>query len=422
MRRAVVALALVGGATAAWLGVAAAGRTDASEPPTFTVTRASFLRRVTAAGNLRAVTATPIAVPQIDGVGGPMTLAWLARDGTVVHAGDVIARFGRVAAENQLRDAQVDLDSADARLRADQLRASASAADHAAAATVAARQAEQLRAFQASDPLLFSRNEIIESALDAELATARQAQAERARGVDRQVSRSNIELAAIARQRAQLAVDHARTALANLELRAPKDGVLVLARNDKGDVPKLGAQLWPGQAIGELPDLAAMEAELFVLEVDGPGLAVGQPTEVVLESHPDERYRGEIRLIDRLAKQRDLSVPVHYLGVVVALDRTDRSVMKPGQRVRATLVLDQPDSFAVPRQAVFERGGAAVVYRRDLHGFTPVVVQLGAATAGRIAVTSGLADGDVIAQRDPLRSPPPATTSGAPPAPQGATP
>jgi multidrug efflux pump subunit AcrA (membrane-fusion protein) len=82
--------------------------------------------------------------------------------------------------------------------------------------------------------------------------------------------------------------------------------------------------------------------------------------------------------------------------------------MKPGQRVRGTLVQDRQDALVVPRQAVFEHEGTSIVYRRGAHGFTPVTVELGPASSGRVVVTRGLAEGDVIALRDPTRSADPA--------------
>jgi multidrug efflux pump subunit AcrA (membrane-fusion protein) len=74
--------------------------------------------------------------------------------------------------------------------------------------------------------------------------------------------------------------------------------------------------------------------------------------------------------------------------------------------VRATLVLDQADALVVPRQAVIDRDGKNLVYRRvpgGAGGFEPVAVELGPATSGRVVVARGLAAGDVIALRDPTR-------------------
>ena len=400
MRRyALIALVLAAATAAGQLP----GLPARSEVPTVTIAKASFERRVTAEGNLRAVTATPVVVPSIDGLWGSLKLAWLAPDGSAVKAGDPIARFDRADAEKQLREAQVDLESADARLSEEHLKSDASDLDHAHTATLARQRAEQARQFQAKDPALFSRNEIIEGELDEKLATARQTQAERARDLDRKMTRSDVELVAIARRRAQVTLEHAQTALANLEVKAPHDGVVVLHRDDRGDLPKLGSRMWGNEALAEIPVPGDMEAELFVLEVDGSGLDVGQVATLTVDSHPDVTFHGTIRLVDKLAKPRQPWVPVQYFAAVVTLDRTDRSVMKPGQRVHATLVLATQEAIVVPRQAVFERNGKSIVYRRDAHGFAEVPVELGAATAGRVIVTSGVGDGDVIAERDPTR-------------------
>ena len=43
-------------------------------------------------------------------------------------------------------------------------------------------------------------------------------------------------------------------------------------------------------------------------------------------------------------------------------------------------------------------------YEQTPKGFEPVVVELGAATSGRVVIKSGLAAGDVIALRDPTRA------------------
>ena len=124
--------------------------------------------------------------------------------------------------------------------------------------------------------------------------------------------------------------------------------------------------------------------------------------------------------VDSLAKPRILGSPVQYFAVTLALDRTDPQVMKPGQRVQANLLLDRrQDALLVPRQAVFDREGRSVVFRKGEHGFAPVEVKLGASTMGRIVVESGIAAGDVLALRDPTR---PAGTPEIKPAPKPSAP
>ncbi|HEX3760193.1 MAG TPA: hypothetical protein VHW23_15860 [Kofleriaceae bacterium] len=419
-----LATATVAGSAAGAFHVARrwhAGPADPGDVPTVTVARSRFVRRVTADGNLRAVHATPVMTPRFDGVAFALRLAWLAPDGSPVRAGDVVIRFDPADAQKQLRDAEADLHSASVQLRQEQLRAAASDARLGDQATTARQDAEHTRRYQATDPLLFSRAEITEAELDERLATAQQTHAEFTRQTTREIERSDIALAELSRQRAQIAADHARAALAHLEVHAPGDGVFVLQRDDHGDIPHLGAQLSSDTVVGEIPLFDQMEAELFVLEADGAGLEVGQAADILVESSPDTAFHGTVQRVDKLAKPREPGVLLQYFSAVVALERADRAVMKPGQRVRATLVLDQRDALVVPRQAVVERGGKTVVYRRDSHGFSPVGVEIAAATPGRVAIVAGLADGDVIAARDPSRTPDsePAPGDGSAAAPKG---
>jgi HlyD family secretion protein len=158
-----------------------------------------------------------------------------------------------------------------------------------------------------------------------------------------------------------------------------------------------------------------------VLEADAGGLTPGRQALVTVESAPGVTWPAKIARVDALAKPRILGSPVQYFAVTLALDRTDPKLMKPGQRVQATLLLEQrKGALLVPRQALFEREGRTVVFRRDArsrggaagsggNGFVPVEVKLGPSSLGRVVVDSGLHAGDVLAMRDPTRP------AGAPP-------
>jgi multidrug efflux pump subunit AcrA (membrane-fusion protein) len=410
---AIVAAAVLGGG--AWLYLRRGGEpAGGSEVPTVAVAEERLVRRVNAEGNLRALKATPLIVPKTSG-DGTMKIAWLAPDGGRIKQGDVVVRFDRSGAEKQLVDGQADLESATARRRAEQIKSGAAVAARDTAAKLAAEELEQTRRFQSKDKEIFSRNQIIESEIDERLASARKQHAEQTKAVERDLSRSKVELIAVEQQKAEIAINHAKSALDSMELKAPHGGLFVLQRNWRGEYPKLGQQMWPGQRIADIPLLETMEAEVFVLEIDGSGLAEKQRAEIVIEAHPETAYRGTVRLVDKLAKPRIDGVPIQYFAVVIELEKTDPAAMKPGQRVRARLILDEDRALAVPRQAVQNKDGKSFVYRRTPRGeFESVPVELGAATSGRVVVTRGLAAGDVIALRDPTRSVEQALGSGEP--------
>ncbi len=403
MKRLLITVLVLGVlASGAWAGWRRFTRkAAAAEIPTAVVGRERFVRRVTTEGSLRAVKATPLTVPQGSDGGGPMKLAWLADDGSLVKSGDVVVRFDQTGPERQLRDGEADLAAASARLSQEQVKSTAAVAGRDATAELAGQELASTRQFQQKDAEIFSRNQIVESEIDETLAGARQTHAEQVKVIERSLSRSKASVIGVARQKAELTIAHAKSALERMEIRAPHDGILVLRRGWRGAVPRVGEQMWPGQTVAEIPLLDAMEAEVFVLEVDASGLKEGQPASVTIEARPGQVFAGKIRLVDKLAKPRDDGSPVQYFAVVIELEKTDRALMKPGQRVAAILTLADEDALVVPRQAVVNQGEKNVVYRRGARGFEPVPVQLGAATAGRVIVKDGLAPGDRIALRDP---------------------
>jgi hypothetical protein len=107
---------------------------------------------------------------------------------------------------------------------------------------------------------------------------------------------------------------------------------------------------------------------------------------------------------------------VKYFEATLSLAKTLPEIMKPGQRVRAVVRLEEADDvIAIPRGAVFEKDGKRVVYRREGGSFVPVEITIGRQSISRVVLDSGLAAGDVIALRDPTekRTAGPLASSGA---------
>ncbi len=190
--------------------------------------------------------------------------------------------------------------------------------------------------------------------------------------------------------------------------------MLIFDRYRQGtEPPRVGDTVWSGMPLAEIPDLSEMQAEVYVLEADAGGLAVGKPATVVVESRPGVEHPARIARVDTLAKPRLSGSPVQYFAVTLALAPGSPPAMgamgamgtvKPGQRVLARLRLEERrGALVVPREALFQRGGATVVYRRrgGAHGFEPVPVTLGPASVGAAVVETGVAAGDQVALRDP---------------------
>ncbi len=375
----------------------------AADVPVYTVVPSHFARRVTTEGNLKAKNSATVNAPQ-DAAEGPLKVAWIADDGTMLKKGDLVARFDASDFTLLLRTGNEDLATAGNKRQKEDVDSSTTRVNLQRDATQADAELLSARMFNFDDAEVFSRYQRIESQVDQQLASDKKSHANKLLGVRETLSAADLAIIDIEKKKADLKVRNAENGLRSLEVRCPYDGILVLQRDWRGDVPRVGSNLWRGSPIGEVPDLREMKAEVFVLEADAAGIAVGQKATVTLESQPGVAYSGKISQIDKLARPRFRGVPVQYFGVTVLLDKSDPKVMKPGARVRAVLqVEDIANAFSIPRQALFEKNGKKIVYRKRGATFEPVEVTMATSTPGRVVVTKGVRKGDELALVDVKR-------------------
>lgn len=358
-----------------------------------------FVREVEARGSLKAVKATPVVVPPESG--RQQKVAWLAKDGAALKAGETIVEFDPYDAQREAADGQADLTAARAKIDKAKAEGEKNEKSLGLDRDVARQELDRAETFKLTDEGLYSRHQIIESQLDRELFASRADVAGRKLEASGKLSSADRALGEIEAGKARLKVEIAEKGLRSLRLAAPHDGLLVLERNWRGETAFVGDTLWPGQKLAQLPDLSQLEATVFVLEADGAGLKPGLAARLAIEGRPGEEHEATVTKVEPLAKTREQS-PVKYFEATLSLARTDPAYMKPGQKVRAVIRLEEADGvLAIPRGAVFEKDGKRVVYRRTSGGFAPVEVSIGRQSISRLVVDRGLAAGDVVALRDP---------------------
>ena len=394
-----LALVLALSAGAAFLAVR---RTPAEPVPTTTVLREDFVHAVTAEGTLEAMTSTPLTVP-ID-IQEAVKIAWLADDGSRVRKGEVVARFDPTDMEKLLLDGRADKDTASARLGKAEVEGRATLKNLDRDADLAKAELDTAEAGASDDPGIFSRAQIVESEIDQKLARERREHALDTRRIRERLGRNERELVDIEARKADIAIKRAERGLSAMEVTAPNDGLVLIDRDWRGNQLRVGDSVWAGRSVAHIPDLATMEAQVYVLEADAGGLAAGKAATLCIEAHPEVLIKATVKRVDTLAKPRQRGVPVQYFGVTLSLEHTDPAIMKPGERVRARLLLDEVKAaLTVPRQAISDRDGKKVVYLLREGRFAPIEVGVGPIGLGRVVIAAGLGAGDRVALGDPNR-------------------
>jgi multidrug efflux pump subunit AcrA (membrane-fusion protein) len=268
-------------------------------------------------------------------------------------------------------------------------------------------EVEHAERFPRADQKLFSRRDILQSEIEQQLARVRQDEAGALQELQRDLAQTELQLVDLDRRRAADEVSRARRALDALEVRAPRAGLLSWVRNDRGDLPQIGEQVWRGQTLAEMPRLTELGVEVFVVEADVGGIAPGSPALVTIDAHPEGSHRARVSRVDPVASRRFRGSPVLYFQVLLDLESVDLAVMKPGQRVTASILVEEvADALVVPRQALFSEAGGYVVYRVTSRGLEPAPVQVSAVARGLAVVTSGLEAGARVALAPPASEAP----------------
>lgn len=394
------ALAVAAAAGVAMLRGGAADGIPAEGVPLFRVERGTVRRTVVGEGFLKAVDATPISVPP--DARQMLRVAWVVPEGSRVAAGDVVVRFDPTEMERDLLDGENDREIADQEISRTQRENDTQLANLRTDAELAERERQQAERFAARDAEIFSRQQILDAEIDRELAAHKADSARRRSDGVRRQGQTQMDLLGIQRGKAELKIRQARQGLDALVVRAPHAGFLTLDRNWRGEAVRTGDQVWPGQKIGEIPDASRVEAIVFLLEADAGGLAPGLAASLVVEAHPGKSYAAKVSRVDALAKPRYWNVPVQYFEAALLPEGGEPEAMKPGQRVRAEIVLEEVGgALVVPPQAVTSLEGKDVCYRREGSRMTPVPVRVGARGWGRVAILEGLQEGEEVALKDP---------------------
>ena len=192
---------------------------------------------------------------------------------------------------------------------------------------------------------------------------------------------------AISLEQAQLKLDAALRALADLTLVAPVGGTVTTLNIRPGEMA--GAS----QVAVVLSDLAALQVDINLDETDVAQVQLGQEVIVSLDAFPGVELGGEVSYI---APTAQVQSGVVLYPVRIALGLTELPV-RAGMTAGVDIVMvSQESALIVPLRAIQSEGGASYVSRRSPDGFERVEVSLGVMTDTEVEITDGLSDGDVI--------------------------
>ncbi|WP_350016551.1 hypothetical protein ABNK63_01995 [Rhodanobacter sp. IGA1.0] len=347
-------------------------------------------------GELHSTRPTPLLVPGKQW--SSRQLNWMLPDGSTVEKGELVARFSADQSKQDLLEAQIDLqrnalaragkqaelDDKNGQLDVDLIQV---AAQHAIAARYANASLDAM-----------ARNDILDAVQDVHYLDVRQRILQWRE--DQSASRGAAELAVLDAQRNsfETLAKQKQADLEALELRAPHAGVLVLERDWSDQVPHVGGSLYAGNTFASLPDLAALEVQLSVPQIEAQGIRVGDVVQLHRWGIPAQTVSSRISWIASAAQPRSRDNPVKYLSLKTTLpaDVARRYGWIPGQRFVGKIILLQAQGYSVPNMALSHDDGHDSVQVLAGNEVRTKRLKLGVRGATRTQVLDGLRSGDRI--------------------------
>ena len=360
------------------------------------VSRGVLVRHHLLTGELVAEDAVRLVAPNANI--WPVTIRWLAEDGTEVDAGDTIVEFdnSQLASsledlERQLIETENELESQEANSLNEQLEASFRLEQTRA-------ELEKARLDAAVPANLLARKEYEERQLALERAELQHAEAISSFELKQASGRSQIANQEVNLAKARNAVSRAREGLELLTLTAPRAGVLLVAEHhDEGRPYQTGDSTWPGLTVATLPQLSSMIVEAQLLDVDEGQIEIGMPVTAIVDAFPETTLDGKVISIDNIAQQVSRRSLRRTFKTRIRLEGLDPERMRPGMSVQVVVENRIDDALLVPRATIewtpTEPAAAPGVQLAD---GSRVSVGVVACNSDRCAVSASLEVGAVL--------------------------
>jgi multidrug efflux pump subunit AcrA (membrane-fusion protein) len=400
-------------AGAAVLGIGAfawqqLGTAAGSDVPTAEVTRGNYADVVEIRGDVRPVRSTIVMAPAN---AGELLILRIAKNGTAVKPGDVVAEFDAVTMRRTIQEKQSELRSAVAELQQARAQSKITLEERNSAVRRAQFEVEKAK-LGLGDVTVVSAIEAERSRLALSDAEQRLREAETAEETARISAESDFRSRDRRIEKIKADLERAQKAVSALQATAPRDGTVNILPNYRSSSPMGGAaaeyrpgdKTFPGAPVLELPDLSSVFLVARLDESDRGPLRIGQSATIRADAVADRDYAATISDISILARVDFMGgwPPAKQFDLRLTFTNPDGR-LRPGMSAVARIGVGQiADVLLVPAKAVFFEGGRSIVHRFGRRGFEAVPVDIIRRGREQAAIKGALVPGDRVALTSPV--------------------
>ncbi len=363
---------------------------------TAAIEKGPLLDVVEASGVLRSTKSVSVSAPKIPNT-WDFTISYLAPEGKEVRAGMPLIAFDTKELDQQLPVVQAELDSARKTLEKIEIEEKEKLENYlideesSKVETAKARRAAEVPAE------LASRIDVEKLKHDLHLAEAKSQMAGLKVVQQRGDMASKLQTQRNAIRDLEQRLAELESSIEAMSVAAPKAG-LVVYHEQWGQKPAVGENVYVGQTLVEIPDLAYMEVLVAVDEPDAGRIAQGQEVEFRLDANPERNFHGKVGELGRIFHAESRQKPTTVFDAHVTTLDPDPEVMRPGMTAKVRIIVNRAEEvLLVPEKALTYTGEDAHVRVVREGRVRRQRVELGRRAGGFYEVLSGLRVGDRVA-------------------------
>ena len=289
-------------------------------------------------GEIIANRTMPLAPPALQDV-WQLSIAELAPEGGKVKAGDVVVRFEVGDLSRQLLDNQNKLTET-TREREQLLLALAERERNEALTTAEARADLDKAVRKASQPQDAIRSiDYRKLVVERARAEKRMVLQERREKLVRKQRAAELRLVETEIARLQSEVNRLSGSITALSVKAPIGGMMLYRSNFQGEKFAVGAQVWIGMAVAEIPDTTSLAVRATLPERELLRISKGDTARVRIDTAAGTLSARVVRIGQAVHSKSGVQ-PIPVVDLYLEFDRKATGV-RPGQQVRVEL--DPPE-------------------------------------------------------------------------------
>ncbi len=319
----------------------------------------------------------------------------LIPEGTIIKAGDYVGRLDPSGVNEQIIDAQLNLESAESKFTQQKLDTTLSLKQNRNSIRDMLFSIEEtkleLKQSIYEPPATIKKLEIKVIKLERDIKESKENYSIKQRQAKAKMIEVGTEVSKIRKK---------LTALTDLRksftIFSESPGMLTYVKSWNGEKKKVGSSISPWDpSIASLPDLTKMESKTYANEVDIRQIKKDLPVKVGFDAFPDIELEGVITNVANVGEKKRGS-DIKVFQVLVKLKEIDENI-KPGMTTSNRILTNKIDDvLMIPLESVFSKDSISYVFLKSGYSIEKKQIELGLANNNQVIVNKGLEENQTV--------------------------